>query len=158
MTHPPEMSVTAAARTLGISRRTIQRYLSKKVLKKGPNGGVLVKEVESAASTVRSRAKKRGRPLRTLPPAQRSFRLPKPRGYFLGKTDAQRVEIIIREIGAIRDDLAILALSKWLGATLVPSLKEWVEHAEEAITKAAQSFPDHWERFLRITTQHRPKG
>lgn len=92
-------TVSETARKLGISRRTVQRYLAKFPALKTSNGTVALKYFEAAREDVWRAAKGRGRPWRSKPkqPVLIRGKTRLAPGYFRGKTDIERAEIVVAE-------------------------------------------------------------
>ena len=95
-------TISGAARLLGISRRTVQRYCqSNPEIKEGQRVNV---ELLRVAITFRQSSDARGFPLGGKRPAKSfAFDLPAKPKPIVRRTLAQRLEIIAREIDAMTD-------------------------------------------------------
>jgi hypothetical protein len=134
--------VSEAARTLGISRKTVQRYLAENPALRLVSGEIDLGGLKNHRYTVWRRAGGKGRswgdkpknPTRLLALKNKgqTAKQVAARGFHPGRTPAQRVEIILRELGAIpKGDPA------W--AALKPYLTEKVQAELRALTEKVQA-------------------
>lgn len=133
-------SITQAARDFRISRRTIQRYIARGLLKKTPDGKIELAAIGKARAETKRRSKNRGRPLGGKG-EERLFKLPKQTGFYRGRTQTQRVEIILREFAAVKNPQCLISLATYLAADLAPQLQQ--------ITKEARKVRGSLEKAVR---------
>lgn len=134
MTH----TLSEAARILGISRRTVHRYILKCSMIRLTDGRVSLEDLKCFRNIVAQRAKGRGRKWGSKPQGTELLepgigKAPAERGYYRGRTTEQRVEIILRELGAIpRGDPAWVALAPYLSGKAEAELRVLLKAAAGA--------------------------
>ena len=125
LSHNMTHVVSEAARTLGISRKTVQRYLAENPALRLVSGEIDLSGLKNHRYTVWRRSGGKGRrwgdkpknPTRLLALKNKgqTAKQVEARGFHPGRTPAQRVEIILRELAALpQGDPAWVALEPYL--------------------------------------------